>query len=126
MQLHVNAIMKNDQFILQETIVQDKYQLLIVDLLVTSVWKKRVLPLIKADIASFNSLKIYLAVYHQAVVCNMLEVMLYQYTAIKESKNLLIEIIDYCYKKITPQIAKSVQKRVKQRQNSKADEPQLT
>ena len=53
----------------------------------------------------------------------MLEVMLYHYTAIKESKNLLIEIIDYCYKKITSQIAKSVQKRVKQRQNSKADEP---
>lgn len=72
MQLHVNAIMKNDEFILEEMIVQDKYQMLIIDLLITSAWKKRVLPLIKSEISSFNSLKIYLAVYHEAVVCNML------------------------------------------------------
>lgn len=46
MQLHVNAIMKNDEFILEEMIVHEKYQLLIVDLLVTAVWKKRILPLV--------------------------------------------------------------------------------
>ncbi len=113
MQLHVNAIMKNDQFILEELLVQDKFQLLIIDLLISSVWKKRVLSLLKSEISSFNSLKVYLAVYHEAVVCNMLQVMLYHYTAIKQSKSLLIEIIDYCYKKITPQIGKSVHKRLK-------------
>ena len=48
MQLHVNAIMKNDEFILEEMVVQDKYQMLIVDLLIASVWKKKVLPLIKS------------------------------------------------------------------------------
>lgn len=48
MQLHVNAIMKNDEFILEELVVQDKYHLLIIELLVTAVWKKRVLPLIKS------------------------------------------------------------------------------
>ena len=35
MQLHVNAIMKNDEFILEEMIVQEKYQILIIDLLIT-------------------------------------------------------------------------------------------
>lgn len=57
-----------------------------------------------------------MCVYHEAVVLNMLEVMLYHYTAVKESKGLLIEIVDYCYKKITPQIAKAVQNRIKKRQ----------
>lgn len=113
MQLHVNALMKNDEYMLEEMISQEKYQLLIVDLLITAAWKKNVLPLIKHQITEFNSLKIYLAVYHEAVVCNMLEVMLYHYTAVHESKELLIEIIDYCYKKITPQIARAVQKRIK-------------
>lgn len=75
---------------LEELIVQDRYQMLIVDLLVTAVWKKRILPIIKDGIRGFNSLKIYLAIYHEAVVCNMLEVMLYHYTAVKESKSLLI------------------------------------
>lgn len=64
MQLHVNAIMKNDEFILEEMLVQDKYHLLIVDLLVTAVWKRRVLPMIKHEVDSFNSLKLYLAIYH--------------------------------------------------------------
>ena len=115
MQLHVNAIMKNDEFILEEMITQEKYQMLIIDLLITAAWKKNVLPLIKNDVTQFNSLKIYLAVYHEAVILNMLEVMLYHYTAVHESKELLIEIIDYCYKKVTPQIAKAVQKRIKAR-----------
>ena len=56
--------------------------MLIIDLLITSAWKKNVLPLIKNDVTQFNSLKIYLAVYHEAVILNMLEVMLYHYTAV--------------------------------------------
>ena len=63
-------------------ITQEKYQMMIIDLLVTAAWKKNVLPLIKSDITQFNSLKIYLAVYDEAVVLNMLEVMLYHYTAV--------------------------------------------
>jgi len=51
----------------------------------------------------------------------MLEVMLYHYTAVKESRELLIEIIDYCYKKITPQIAKAVQLRLKLRQKQEKE-----
>lgn len=72
MQLHVNAIMKNDEFILEELLVHDKYQMLIVDLLISAVWKKKVLPLIKSDIKELNSLKVYIAIYHEAVICNML------------------------------------------------------
>ncbi len=39
MQLHVNAIMKNDQYILEELIVNDKFKILIYDLIMTSTWK---------------------------------------------------------------------------------------
>lgn len=122
MQIHVNAIMKNDEYMLEEMITQDKYKMLILDLLITAAWKRNVLPLIKSQVSSFNSLKVYLAIYHEAVVCNMLEVMLYHYTAVQESKELLIEIIDYCYKKITPQIAKAVRRRVSARTEKKSEE----
>lgn len=118
MQLHVNALTKNDEFMLDQFIVQDKFHLLIVDLLVTAVWKKKMIPVIKSEITSFNSMKVYMTIYHEAVVCNMLEVMMFYYTAVSESNKLLIEIIDYCYKKITPQIAKAVQNRIKQRQKT--------
>ncbi len=47
MQLHVNAIMKNDEYILEECVTQDKFKTLIYDLILTSTWKQKILPLIK-------------------------------------------------------------------------------
>ena len=85
MQLHASALMKNDEYILEEMIVEDKFTLLVYDLIAVSIWKKNVLPIVLNDFSELNSLKIYLAVYHEAVVCNMLEVMLFHYTAVKES-----------------------------------------
>jgi hypothetical protein len=58
-----------------------------------------------------NSLKVYLALYHEAVILNILEVLMFHRTAIDESGEFLIEVIDYCYKKITKQIAKSVKQK---------------
>ena len=49
MQLHVNAIMKNDEYILEQCIVQDKFKVLIYDLIMTNVWKTKVLPLLKSE-----------------------------------------------------------------------------
>ena len=47
MQVHASALMKNDEFLLNELLVEEKFQILIADLISTSVWKKRILPLIK-------------------------------------------------------------------------------
>ena len=63
----------------------------------------------------------YLVVYHEAVICNMLEVMLFHYTAVKESNEYLIEIIDYCYHKIANQIRISSEKRKKERENKRKE-----
>jgi hypothetical protein len=56
--------MKNDEYILEELVVNDKFKLLIYDLIVTATWKEKVLPLIKEDVSKMNSLKVYLALYH--------------------------------------------------------------
>ncbi len=49
MQLHASAIMKNDEFILEELIFADKLTGMIYDLIGTSVWKKKILPLMKEN-----------------------------------------------------------------------------
>jgi hypothetical protein len=56
--------MKNDEYILEELVVNEKFKLLIYDLLVTATWKEKVLPLIKEDVSKMNSLKVYLTLYH--------------------------------------------------------------
>lgn len=64
MQLHVNAIMKNDEYILEECVTQDKFKMLIFDLIVAATWKREVLPNMKNHLPQLNSLKLYLALYH--------------------------------------------------------------
>jgi hypothetical protein len=119
MQLHVNALMKNDEYILEECVAADKFKVLIYDLIMTSTWKEKVLPLIKQDAAQLNSLKIYMALYHEAVICNILEVLMFHRTAIDESGDFLIEIIDYCYRKISKQVADSMRRRKQEREDEK-------
>jgi hypothetical protein len=37
--------------------------------------------------------------YHEASICNLMEVMLYHRTACESSEDALVELIDYCYRK---------------------------
>jgi len=37
--------------------------------------------------------------YHEASICNLLEVLLYHRTACESSEDALVELIDYCYRK---------------------------
>lgn len=64
MQLHINALMKNDQYILEECVTQDKFKILIYDLIMTATWKEKLLPRIRKLGQPTNSLKLYLAIYH--------------------------------------------------------------
>lgn len=38
-------------------------------------------------------------VYHEATLCNLLEIILYHRTACENSQDSLVELIDYCYRK---------------------------
>jgi zinc finger MYND domain-containing protein 10 len=80
-------------------VTHDKITPLVADLLTAEVWKKEVLPHIISDVASLSSIKSYLCLYHEASVCNLLEVMLYHRTACEGSEDALVELIDYCYRK---------------------------
>ena len=57
------------------------------------------LPLIVEDVAKLSTIKSYMCVYHEASICNLLEVMLYHKTACESSEDALVELIDYCYRK---------------------------
>lgn len=103
--------MKNDEYILEECVTQEKFKTIIYDLIMTATWKEKVLPKIRNLGQPPNSLKLYLAIYHESVICNILETFMFYRTAIDESGDFLIEIIDYCYKKISKQVADSMKRR---------------
>ena len=77
---------------MEECVTQDKFKLLIYDLILTKTWKERVLPLVveQANPSELNSMKMYLALYHESVVCNILETFMFYRTAVDESGEFLI------------------------------------
>jgi hypothetical protein len=91
--------MKSDEFVMDTCATFDKIKVLIYDLIETEVWKSHVLPLLKSDLTYLNSYRSYLAIYHEAVVCNILEIILFHRTAVENADNYLLELIDYSYRK---------------------------
>ena len=89
----------SDEYVMENFVTLDKVNALVYDLLVTETWKVKVFPLIKKEITQGNSIKSYMCIYHEATICNLLEVMLYHRTAVESSEDALVEVIDYCYRK---------------------------
>lgn len=101
---------------MESCVTFDKIKLLIYDLIVSEMWKKNILPLIKNQLSKTSSFRQYIAVYfffyviyiflfymqiqHEAVICNIIEVIFFHRTAIEAAENYLLEIIDYCYRNI--------------------------
>ena len=80
-------------------VTHDKLTGLVVDLLTAEAWKTNVLPLMQSEVAKISSVKSYICMYHEASICNLLEVMLYHRTACESSEDALVELIDYCYRR---------------------------
>ncbi|CAE7949327.1 zmynd10, partial [Symbiodinium sp. KB8] len=89
-----------DEFVVDQFNTQEKVPALIYDLMLIEVWKERIWPLIKAKIAKFSSLRTYIPVYHEASVANLLEVCLYHRTSCEEAGDALVDLVDYCVRKL--------------------------
>lgn len=58
------------------------------------------LPLVSKRLVNLNSYRSYITIYHEAVIVNMLEIIMYHRDAVEGADNFLIELIDYCYVKL--------------------------
>lgn len=77
----------------------DKLKDVIYDILMTEAWKQKVFPILLPSLHKTNSLRSYMSLYHEASVCNLLEVLLYNRSACENADDALVELIDYCYRK---------------------------
>jgi hypothetical protein len=78
----------------------EKVSLLIHDLIITEVWKDKILPLVIEDLAPTHYVKLYLINYHESVVLGLLEKAFYHSSAVSAGGELLLELADYCYRKV--------------------------
>mmetsp|Transcript_27243 Transcript_27243/g.71927 ORF Transcript_27243/g.71927 Transcript_27243/m.71927 type:complete len:613 (-) Transcript_27243:129-1967(-) len=89
-----------DEYVVDQFNTLEKVPLLVYDLMLIEVWKEKIWPLVKAKIAKFSSLRTYIPVYHEATLTNLLEVCLFHRTTCEEAQDSLVDLVDYCIRKL--------------------------
>eukprot|EP00403_Amphidinium_massartii_P016501 CAMPEP_0178422114 /NCGR_PEP_ID=MMETSP0689_2-20121128/27004_1 /TAXON_ID=160604 /ORGANISM="Amphidinium massartii, Strain CS-259" /LENGTH=623 /DNA_ID=CAMNT_0020043663 /DNA_START=57 /DNA_END=1924 /DNA_ORIENTATION=+ len=97
---HSQAKEGHDEYVVDQFNMQEKVPVLIYDLILINVWKERIWPLVKNHVVKFSSLRSYIPVYHEASVANLLEVCLFHRTSCEEAGDALIDLVDWCAKKL--------------------------
>lgn len=97
---HSQAKEGHDEYVVDQLNTLEKIPTLIYDLILIEVWKANVWPLLKAKLAKFSSLRSYIPVYHEASLANLLECCLYHRTSCEEAGDALVDLVDWCVKKL--------------------------
>ena len=101
MQALKNALMGGEDFILETFVTYEMIKPLIGELFICNQFRNFIYPKIKSEIVKRSSLKTYICLYHEAVVINLLENFFFHLTACQASEDLIIDVIEYCYTKVT-------------------------
>lgn len=111
---HNQAKESLDEFVVDQFNMLEKGPLLIYDLILSEVWKEKIWPLVKDKIAKFSSLRTYIPVYHEASVANLIEILLYHRTSCEECGDALIDLVDWCIRKLRYLLSKPNHELVRQ------------
>jgi predicted Zn-ribbon and HTH transcriptional regulator len=101
MQVIKNSLSGGEDYIMEKFVLYEKLKELIYELFVAYNFKKHIYPLIKKEVCDKYSMKTYICLYHEAIVINILENFFYHLTACQEAGDYLVDIVEYCYAKIT-------------------------
>lgn len=102
---HRNAINNDEKAMVEDFVTggdsgQNQVDTLIYDLLVTEAWMDNVFPLVKNSLTKGFSLKSYMLMYHEATVANLIEILMFHREAMEDCQDSVLELIDYCYRKL--------------------------
>eukprot|EP01083_Nonionella_stella_P273011 926092_1 len=100
-QAHHSAISRHDEFVVELFCSEEKIPVLIHELLVIEIWKEKVFPILKSEVSESASIKLYMVLFHEAALCNLLEVLMFHSEMIESAGESLLELVDYCYRKVT-------------------------
>jgi hypothetical protein len=107
MQAVKNALLGGDDFILETFVSYDKMKSLICELFTIYQFKSWIYPKIKNKVPEAANCKLYICIYHEAVVLNLLENFFFHLTACQASEDFIVDVIEYCYSKISQLVFKS-------------------
>lgn len=101
LQAHHNAMTNSDEYVLEAILTFDKLHTLIHNLIVIETWKESVYPILLDKVAGRNNMRVYFILYHEATLVNLFEVLLYHKHVCEAGGEMMIELVDYCARKLT-------------------------
>jgi len=105
-QAHLDALTHHDEYIVDCILLHNKLPTLIHHLLTLEAYAHHVTPHIVSRVSKggkggvSGSLRLYLVLYQQPVLCNLLECLLYHSSLLTHSDESLVELVDYCVRKV--------------------------
>lgn len=97
---HSSAVHKSDDYVKAFLVEHEKLPVILHELLVMEVWRQRVMPEIKADIAG-SPTAAYLYCYYEAVLVNFLECICFYEESVLAFGDDINELIDYCWRQVS-------------------------
>jgi len=99
-QAHRQAKDGTDEFVVDHLTTLNKIPVLIHCLLSIELWKAKVFPLVRSHVCKMSALRSYVPIYHEASCINLLECCMYHRTSCEAAGDSVIDLIDYCYRKL--------------------------
>uniref|UniRef100_A0A7S2RRX2 Uncharacterized protein n=1 Tax=Mucochytrium quahogii TaxID=96639 RepID=A0A7S2RRX2_9STRA len=102
LQAHESVQANADNFVLELLVTHDKLTVVLHELLVIEAWREKVLAneQVRKHLAKSCSIRGYHAAYQEGAICNLLEVVLYHDYAALACGDMLIELVDYCCRRV--------------------------
>merc|ERR1712166_513907 len=102
-QAHHNVVSQTDEFVVEALISYEKLPVVVHELILSETWKDACMPKLQEDfVATKSNVKPYLMMYHEAVLCNLLECSMFSLSACEAIGDVgVVELVDYCTRKCT-------------------------
>ncbi|XP_043204936.1 zinc finger MYND domain-containing protein 10-like [Amphibalanus amphitrite] len=113
MQALLEAQGQKEEYVKDLIISRDKLAFLVKDLIMTEVWRDKILPeILSQNKKPKTSIGIYVVMHHEVTVLSLLEVMTFRFqssvkpdSAVEALGDLVLDVIDYCHRALVNLLA---------------------
>ncbi|XP_072276450.1 zinc finger MYND domain-containing protein 10 [Pyxicephalus adspersus] len=108
MQAILNASTGQEEIIKDLLVTHCKIPILIHQLISIEVWKLKVFPVLcqLQDFQPNSTFPLYMVIHHEATIINLLETVFYHKEVCESAEDLVLDLIDYCHRKLTMLVSK--------------------
>ncbi|XP_020558775.1 zinc finger MYND domain-containing protein 10 isoform X1 [Oryzias latipes] len=103
MQAVLDASVMHDETVKELLVSFGKIPVLIHELILIEVWKHKVFTILcqLQDFNPKNSFQLYMVIYHESTVINLLQTILFHKDSCEAAGDSLVDLVDYCHRKLT-------------------------